>query len=146
MSKSPFAATLAILLSITLIAPSAFLIAPQRVHAIFGFSDTVHVLTDTSAPSLKTAVQSTITAIKSTLTEINTATASWAETAQMVNDYVLGPLAFVLSGNLLKLMTAGVISFVIGKANGTGIPQFVVDVQKSFQTVSDVRTLAYFDQ
>ena len=142
MSKSPFAATLAILLTITLIAPSAFLIAPQKIHAQ-GFP-----VYDNAAfwPTLKTSVESTITAIKSTITAIAAPVAAAAETAQMVNDYVLGPLAFVLSGNLLKLMTAGVISFVIGKANGTGIPQFVVDVQKSFQTVSDVRTLAYFDQ
>ena len=146
MSKSPFAAALAILLTITIIAPSAFLIAPQRVHAAFGVSDTVHVLTDTSPTSIKTAVESTITAIKSTITAIAAPVAAAAEVAQQINDYVLQPLAFVLSGNLLKLMTAGVISFVIGKANGTGIPQFVVDVQKSFQTVSDVRTLAYFDQ
>lgn len=146
MSKRPFSATLALLLAITLIVPSTFLIAPQKTHAILGFSDTVHVLTDTSWPAIKTAVESTVSAIKNSITAINTTTTAWATTAQQINDYVLQPLAFVLSGNLLKLMTAGVISFVIGKANGTGIPQFVVDVRKSFQTVSDVHTLAYFDQ
>jgi hypothetical protein len=142
MSKSPFAATLAILLTVTIIAPSTFLIAPQKVHAQ-GFP-----VYDNAAfwPTLKTSVESTITAIKSTITAIAAPVAAAAEVAQQVNDYVLQPLAFVLSGNLLKLMTAGVISFVIGKANGTGIPQFVVDIRQSFQTVSDVHTLAYFDQ
>ena len=142
MSKSPFAATLAILLSITLIAPSAFLVASQKVHAQAAVTEVGANL----YTNIKTTVESTITAIKSTITAIAAPVAAAAEVAQQINDYVLQPLAFVLSGNLLKLMTAGVISFVIGKANGTGIPQFVVDVQKSFQTVSDVRTLAYFDQ
>lgn len=146
MKPNSLITALAVLLTITLITSSVFLVAPQRVHAILGFSDTVHVLTDTSPTSIKTAIESTITAIKSTITAIAAPVAAAAEVAQQINDYVLQPLAFVLSGNLLKLMTAGVISFVIGKANGTGIPQFVVDVQKSFQTVSDVRTLAYFDQ
>src|SRR3989344_8405212 len=44
------------------------------------------------------------------------------------------------------MITAGVIAFVIGKANGTGVPQFVVDVQRSLQTVGDSRALAFFDQ
>ena len=80
------------------------------------------------------------------LREATTVTSAAANVALQIDAYVLQPLAFVLSGNLLKLMTAGVIAFVIGKANATGIPQFVVDVRKSLQTVSDVRSLAYFDQ
>jgi len=63
-----------------------------------------------------------------------------------VNAYVLQPLAFVLSGNLMKALTAAVISFVIGKANGTGVPQFAVDVMGSLQTVADSQALAYLSQ
>jgi hypothetical protein len=46
----------------------------------------------------------------------------------------------------MKSLTSGVISYVIGKANGTGIPQFVVDVKKSMQTVSDAQWGAYMKQ
>ena len=130
-----FSSALAILLTVTLIAPSAFLVLPQRVHAQYAVVEVG-----------KNLFQSTITALKSTLTSVNTATTAWATTAQQINAYVLQPLAFVLSGNLMKMLTAGIINFVIGKANGTGIPQFVVDVQKSLQTVGDARALGFFDQ
>jgi hypothetical protein len=56
---------------------------------------------------------------------------------------VLQPLAFVVSGDILKAMTEGVIQFVIGEANGTGIPQFVVDVQESLRTVQTSHALAF---
>lgn len=142
MRPSPFTTVLAVLLTITLIAPTAFLSAPQKVHAQEG----VWVFGDSSVTNIKTMVESTISAIRNTLTAANTATTAWATTAAQINTYVLQPLAFVMSGNLLKLITAGVISFVIGKANGTGVPQFVVDVQKSMQTVGDAKALAFFDQ
>lgn len=136
--------TLAILLSVTLIAPPVFLVAPQPAHAL----SVVEVLEIGANlyTNIKTTVESTITAIKSTITSVATVTSAAANVAMQIDAYVLQPLAFVLSGNLLKLMTAGVIAFVIGKANATGIPQFVVDVRKSLQTVSDARSLAYFDQ
>ncbi|MEK7135646.1 MAG: hypothetical protein AAB831_00610, partial [Patescibacteria group bacterium] len=141
MKSRPLATALAILLTFTLIAPPVFLIAPQKARAY-----PVEVTSDFSWPSLKRTVESAINVIKNTITSVATVTSAAANVALQIDAYVLQPLAFVLSGNLLKLMTAGVIAFVIGKANATGIPQFVVDVRKSLQTVSDVRSLAYFDQ
>lgn len=142
MRGRPLASTVALFLIATLITPSVFFVVPQKVHAQAAVTEVGANL----YTNIKTTVESTITAIKSTITSVATVTSAAAEVAMQIDAYVLQPLAFVLSGNLLKLMTAGVISFVIGKANGTGIPQFVVDVRKSFQTVSDVHTLAYFDQ
>ena len=141
MKSRPLATALAILLTFTLIAPPVFLIAPQKARAY-----PVEVTSDFSWPSLKRTVESAINVIKNTITSVATVTSAAANVALQIDAYVLQPLAFVLSGNLLKLMTAGVIAFVIGKANSTGIPQFVVDVRKSLQTVSDARSLAYFDQ
>ena len=46
----------------------------------------------------------------------------------------------------MKALTSSVLSFVIGKANGTGVPQFVVDVKRSLQTVGDSQALAYLRQ
>lgn len=137
MKSRSLTTALAILLTVSLVAPPAFFVAPQKVHAQYA----VTVVGD-----IVGWVQQTITAIKSTITSVATVTSAAANVAMQIDAYVLQPLAFVLSGNLLKLITAGVIAFVIGKANGTGIPQFVVDVRKSFQTVSDARSLAYFDQ
>ena len=88
----------------------------------------------------------TLQLIQQTITSAATVSSAAAAQALVIDAYVLQPLAFVLSGNLLKLITQGVIAFVIGKANGTGIPQFVADIRASLQTVSDAHALAYFDQ
>ena len=143
MSTRPFATALATLLTVALVAPAAFLATPPRAHALFS---TVMEIGANLFTNLKTTVESTITAIEQTIATVSNVTGDLASVAQQINTYVLQPLAFVLSGNLLKMITAGVIAFVIGKANGTGVPQFVVDVQRSLQTVGDSRALAFFDQ
>ena len=136
MKSRFFNASAAIFLTILLIAPSALLVAPQRAHAI-----PVAVVAD-----IPTWVSTAATVIQSTITAVASVTSNAALIALQINAFVLQPLAFVLSGNLLKAMTAGTIAFVIGKANGTGVPQFVADIQVSLQTVSDTHTLAFFDQ
>ncbi len=131
MTRNSFIRTGAVFLSVIVIAPSAFFVAPPRVQAFLGFGDIVIDPTN--------LVQNTITAISNPIGDL-------ASLAQQVNAYVLQPLAFVLSGNLMKALTASVVGFVTGKANGTGIPQFVVDVRQSMQTVSDGQALAYLRQ
>jgi len=125
----------AICLSIVIAVPSSFVVAPQRAHAI-----PVAVVED-----VPTWVNTTIIQIKATLSLMSQVTATAAQVALQIDNYVLQPLAFVLSGNLLKIITQGVINFVIGKANGTGAPQFVADIQASLQLVSDQQTLTYLD-
>ncbi len=133
MIPRPITSTVATLLMIVLIGPSTFFIAPERAHAI-------------PVADVANTAQNTITAIQTSLSAVSSFTQQAALIALQINAYVLQPLAFVLSGNLLKAMTAGTIAFVIGKANGTGVPQFVADIQTSLQTVSDSHTLSYFDQ
>lgn len=135
MNRNPFAVALASFLIIVLVAPTSFLIAPQRAQA----QAAVVEVGGNLFTNLITTVKSTITAITG---PINTA----ANVAGKINTYVLQPLAFILSGNLMKALTASVIGFVIGKANGTGVPQFVVDVRRSLQTVGDSQALAYLRQ
>ena len=124
------------------VAPSAFLIVPQRVHAQYA----VQIVGDSSPTSIKRTLETTITAIRTTLIQVSAHTSAWAANADWVMNYILKPLAFIMSGKLIKMMTAGVIAYVIGKANGTGIPQFVLDVQKSVRGVSDGAALAYLKQ
>lgn len=140
--------TLAILLAASLLAPSTFLIAPPRVHAQFpgGGSSAVVVIGDTSPTSASRTESSLISSIKNTLTAISTYTSAAADVAQEINTFVLQPLAFVLSGNLLRFITAYVLDFVIGETNGTGIPQFVQDVQGNLQLVGDIQANAFFIQ
>ncbi len=138
MSTRHLAAALAIVLTVAIVTPSAFFIAPQRAHAFLGFGD---VVTD-----FKTNYETAISAINSTLSIASEQTSAWAAVADWVYKYVLQPLAFIESGKLMKMMTSSVIQFVIGKANGTGAPQFVLDVQKSMRGVSDGAALAYLKQ
>lgn len=91
-------------------------------------------------------VTSAISLIKQAISTVSEATSAAAAGALVFDKYVLQPLAFVLSGKLLKALTAGVIAFAIGKANGTGIPQFMADIQVSLQTATDARTLAFLNE
>lgn len=138
MSPRLFSKVLAILLTVILVIPSTLFITPPRAQAFLGFGDIV-----LDPGNLATNV---ITTIKNSISAVYDATTSAALVALQIKAYVLDPLAFVLSGNLLKAITEGTIAFVIGKANGTGIPQFAADIQTSLQTLSDTQALSYFDQ
>jgi hypothetical protein len=143
MSKNFLVSALAVVLTVSIVAPSAFFIASQNALA--------QVVTIEAAGPLLTAatkgtLETTFGVIQETITAIAAPVSAAANVAMQVNAYVLQPLAFVLSGKLMKLLTAGVIGFVIGKANGTGVPQFVADVMKSYQTVADSAELAYLKQ
>lgn len=133
---------LSFLLAVSLIAPSAFFIAPQRVEA-----QGVGVPIIGIGPNeFTTSIKSTVSAIQNTLNTISTYTNTAANYAKYINDYYLQPLAFIMSGQLMKALTASVLQFVIGKANGTGIPQFVTDVRQSLQSISNFQAQAYFRQ
>ncbi|MFH1178595.1 MAG: hypothetical protein V1711_02655 [bacterium] len=138
--KSRLTATVAIILTITIIAPSVFFIVPQRTYAQYSVFETNPALVGTQTTN------TTINAIKSTLTEMHAYTSMVTGYAQYVNTYVLQPLAFVLSGNLLKAITAGVLAFVIGETNGTGAPQFVQNLQGHMQKVGDTQAFSFFAQ
>lgn len=140
--KLRFSSTLAVLLTFALIAPPVFLLVPQHVKAQY----TVTEIGPNLLTNIKTTVESTISAIRNTITSVASVTSAAANVAMQINDYVLQPLAFVISGNLVKAITSSVIAFVIGKANSTGLPQFITDLQASMQTVGDSQALAFFTQ
>lgn len=136
---------IATILSVALIVPTVFFTAPQRAHAFLGVGDQVMEVGEQLYATTKSSVENTITAVKTSISSIANVTSAAANVALQVDTYVLQPLAFALSGNILKMITQGVINFVIGKANGTGVPQFVADVQASMQLISDQQTLTFLD-
>jgi hypothetical protein len=145
MNKKPFATVLAIILTVTIGTSAIFFTAPQRAHAIWGIGDITFDPTNYVA-NYGSMISNGISVVKETLTSMNTYTSMIAQYADNINTYVLQPLAFVLSGNLIKAMTASVVKFVIGQANGTGIPQFVTDLDATMRTVGDSQALAFFTQ
>lgn len=142
MTSSYYPKLVALLLALSFIFPSALLISPSRVHAQGG----VPISTILDAPTLMDYVKTAYGVLQQALTQVNTYTTMLANYAQLVNTYVLQPLAFVLSGQLMKALTASVMQYVVGKANGTGIPQFTVDIQRSLRSISDFQKNAYLRQ
>lgn len=135
MSTNPFTAVISSLLILLFLTPASLFVAPKTVHA-----------QGVPTGDFTTEFQSTISAIQNTLDTVYDFTSSVANYANWVNTYVLQPIAFVMSGELMKALTASVMKFVIGKANGTGIPQFVVDVRQSLRSISDFQNEAYLRQ
>lgn len=128
--------TAALLMS-SLIVPVAFLTSPQLALA-------------QGVPSFETNpavyVNTTISAIKQTLSTALDITNTAANVADKINTWVLMPLAFVMSGQLLKMITASVLGFVAGALNGTGAPQFVQNLQGHLTRVGDTQAYAFFVQ
>lgn len=133
--------TLAIILTIALVAPSAFLAVPQKTHALAVTEVGPNLYTN-----IKTTIESTLDVIQNTISATANVTSAAAEVAMWINVEILQPLAFIMSGNLLKLLTASVLDFVIGKINGTGAPQFVQDLNGNLQRVGDIQANAFFVQ
>lgn len=134
MSRASSSNTIAVFLTIILLAPSAFFVAPQKAEAGWPVFD------------IPNEISSALSVIEETLIQVNTYTSMVALYADYINTYVLQPLAFVLSGNLLKTLTASVVKFVIGQSNGTGAPQFTTNLNKSLQTLSDSQAQMYLKQ
>ncbi|MFA5744953.1 MAG: hypothetical protein WC887_01935 [Candidatus Paceibacterota bacterium] len=130
MSKNNFTRTLALFFIGILILPSVFLGAPQRAHAFLGIGDITFDPTNW--------IQNSITAVAAPIS-------ATADFATQVNDYVLQPLAFALSGNLMKQMTANIINFVNTGAD-QGKSQFVTDIRGSMRSAGDAQAFAFFVQ
>ncbi len=137
---STYRSILARALMIVLIAvlPSTVLVFPQRAHAI--------VVPVAVTEDLPTWAETTITAVKSTISAVANVTSAAATYATYIKDYVLEPIAFITSGNLIRSLTAGVIDFVNGKTNSTGQSQFVQDLQGNLKKLSDNQASAFLVQ
>lgn len=139
MSTRPTISSIAPLLISVVLMPSLFFALPSRVHAQMP-------PLPIAVPTQGAGLNDFITTVEGILTQVNTFTSAAANYANYINTYILQPIAFVMSGQLMKALTASVMKFVIGKANGTGIPQFTVDIQKSLRSISDMQKNAYLRQ
>ncbi|MDE1944598.1 MAG: hypothetical protein KGH97_03860, partial [Patescibacteria group bacterium] len=129
MNRAPLAALLLALL----IAPASFLALPSRAHAI--------PVTEVG-PNL---VENTITAVKQTLSTALDVTNTAANVARQIKAYVLDPLAFVMSGNLLKTITSSMLGFVGGQ-NSSGRPLYISNLRNYLQNVGDVEAYSFLNQ
>ena len=90
----------AMLLTSILVAPSIFLTAPQPVRA----QEAVEEVGPNLLTNIKTTGESTLDVFENTVTAVSAPLTAAATTLSQINSYVLQPLAYVLSGNLLKWM------------------------------------------
>lgn len=115
---------------------SSCFVVPQRTHAQ---AQAVVVVEDKSSTSLLDLAKNTITAAA-------TVAAKASLYALVFDKYVLEPIAFVTSGRLIQAMTGSIVSFINGQANGTGVPQYVQNIQGNLRTVGDTQAFAFLAQ
>ena len=124
----------------TTIMPTSLFIVPQKAHAQYPVYDAANYI-----KNLITANESTITALKTAISAIADVANQASLTALVIDKYVLEPLAFIMSGNLLKSLTSGIISFIDGN-NGIGRPLFVQNLLGHLQSVGDTQAMAFYNQ
>ena len=140
---TPLFRVTAILLAVFLVVPAPLWLAPERAHA--QFASVTKVIDDTSWTAIKTSVETAFTAVKTAISAASDVATQVNTYLLMADKYVLEPLAFVVSGNLIKAITASVLKFINGETNGTGIPQFVQDLRGHLQGLGDIQTLAFLN-
>lgn len=149
MKSNLLTMTLVTLLTTALVAPPIFIIASPKTYAagLPVFDAVVAQATEsTFFETVIDVIQNTISAVKSVLIAANTYISSVANHAQYIYTYILLPLGFILSGRMLKSMTVSVVAFVNGQANGTGIPQYVQNVNGLMQQVGDKQASVFLSQ
>ena len=134
MMRTSFASL--VLIMFLCVSGATLFVAPQPARAI-GTAVTV-----VGGPGDQADIFTSIKqAISTALDYSNTA----ANVAKEIKAYVLDPLAFIMSGNLLKSITSSILGFVGGK-NGTGKPLYVQNLQGYLQNVGDVQAYNFLAQ
>lgn len=117
------------------ILPGMLFVAPSRAHAQLSVAQVV----DTSITGITTMLKSTVSAAANLLT-------SSSATSLQLKEYVLDPIAWVLSQKSLQGITGSVVGFVTGNGNGSGKPQFVQNLLGNLQGVGDNQAFAFLAQ
>ncbi|MHB0865693.1 MAG: hypothetical protein ACYCZZ_02145 [Minisyncoccota bacterium] len=142
MSKKPFAGVLAMLLTITLVAPAAFFVAPQRAAASSGGVGCVGGII---GGLLSTAGAAVAVPNNSAFENVTTNMSAGATLGSCINDVILIPLARAAIRAILQKMTASVINWING-GNGTGQPSYIQNLSVHLQGVADAVTLPFISQ
>lgn len=116
------------LVTVLLIHVSLFFM-PRPAHAQFG-----GVVFDPS-----NWIQNTITATVAPIT-------SFATNSVWIKEYVLDPIAWVVSQTVVQSISGSVISFVTGRGNGSGKPQFVQNLLGHLRDVGDAQLNSFLTQ
>lgn len=126
-----------LLLVLAFSVPTVLSVAAPRAHAQFGGA--VAVISDTSLTGLYNLAKNTISAAADVLTS-NNSTAIW------LKEYVLDPIAWAVSQQLIQSVTGSIIGFVNGQGNGTGQSQFVQNLLQNLWHVGDGEAMAFLSQ
>jgi hypothetical protein len=142
MNRKPFAAVLAMLLVVAIVAPSVLFIAPQRASAASSISCVGGLLGLEAASVVEEIVAVPVSdVVDQTANNLG----GGASIGSCINDVILIPLARAAIRMILQKMTASVINWING-SNGTGQPSYVQNLQGHLQGVGDTQALAFFAQ
>lgn len=154
MTTKPLTGVLATLLVITLIAPAAFFVAPQRASAsaasciggvlggALGSLGSLAGAAGIKVPGLSGVPVSNISI------EGSSGSTAGSTAGSCINDVIVIPLARAAIRAMLQKMTASVISWINNTPgqNGTSAPSYVQDLQGHMQSVGTVKALAFLSQ
>lgn len=128
----------AIIIVFSFAIPASIFISPKPVQA----SGATVVVADVSWTSIMSTFANIATKAKTALIAANSVLSTAAEYALWLDTYVLKPLVFAESGNLLKSVTAGIIKFINGK-NGKGVAMFVTSLSNFKRGTRDNQALRF---
>jgi hypothetical protein len=138
-----FLTGLAILFTLTLVAPAIFFIAPQRVQAQAGAIGCVSGVAAGLASLVIEAVKNV--PATSPAGEAGSITTAGATLGSCVDDTILKPFARLMARIVLQQITTSTINWITGK-NGNGQPSFVVNLSLNLQSVGDAVALPFINQ
>jgi len=141
MSTKPPVNALALVLAITLVAPAAFFVAPQRASAA-GVNCIGGIIGGIAGSAVSTIVAVPVSdAVDQNVNSIG----GGASVGSCINDVILIPLARAAIRAMLQKMTASVISWINntpGK-NGTGSPSYVRNLSVNLRGIGDAVALPF---
>ncbi|NNM83638.1 hypothetical protein HKL94_00245 [Candidatus Parcubacteria bacterium] len=143
--KNTLTGALVVLLIISVIAPAAFLAAPQRAHAQ-AFTGCIGGLAGMAIGGGGSAVSSVASVpVNSAVGDVINGGTEGSTVASCINAFIITPLIRAAIRALIQKMTASVINWING-SNGTGQPSYVQDLQGHLQLVGDIQANAFLSQ
>jgi hypothetical protein len=145
MSRKLFTRGVAILLLLSVAAPAALFVAPQRAHAQAAtgcLGGLIGLGAGALGSAATVAISVPVNSIAGNLINGDTAGSTWAT---CINEFVIEPLIRAAIRALIQKLTASVITWING-GNGTGQPSYVQNLPGHLQTVGDTQALAFLNQ
>lgn len=144
MTSNPFSRVLAVLLVIILVAPTTFLVAPQRASAssvscIGGLLGLAGAATGAVATVVSVPVSDVVDQ------SINGSTAGTTY-GSCLYDVILVPLMRAAIRTVIQKMTASIVNWINGKSSGTGQPSYPTDLRAMLQSVGDAVAIPFINQ